>query len=265
MLKEEKNLRVRNFIMAGKKPTEKDLQGKSFTTIFGDEYKVSDHFEPSDFILLKQGSRDSLFVRHDPLLRVAKDEDVLGILGRKVEVNQSPSRDNEWCATSTVTYKFGGKDESITWSDCADCRKGNARGGYATYSTAMSTTRASARALRFALGLEFCSAEEMGDIDDMVDESFTDPIDDAQLNVIKSKYIKQYGYTLEDIVSYILKTFERNVDVLEDIYKGEAAQLLQYLNKSKKPVDKVKKPAKETKKKVSKTKKKTSKVKKKEE
>lgn len=229
--------------MATRKATSKDLKGKKFTTILGDEFDVSDHFNVDDFSVVKQGSRDRLFIRHDPLVRVAKDRNVLGILGRKIDIHQSPQRDNEWSAAATVTYKFAGSNdgESVTWGDSGDCRKSNARGGFALYSTAMAVTRASARALRFALGVEFCSAEEIADIESMTeDDTFTDPIEDAQVNVIKNKLFKQYGFTMKDVKQYVLKEFERDIDMLEELFKGEAAQLIQSFHRKKKPIDKTK-------------------------
>ena len=224
--------------MANRKATAKDLKGKKFVTILGDEFNVSDHFNVSDFVVVKQGRGDSLFIRHDPLLRVAKNPEVLGILGKKVDIHQCPEKVNEWSATATVTYQFGDDDRKMTWASSADCRKSNARGGFATYPTAMAETRASARALRFALGVEFCSAEEIADLESMTDETFTDPIEDSQVTVIKNKLFKQYGFTLEDVKSYISKQYERDIDLLEEIYKGEAAELIQSFHRRKKPVDK---------------------------
>lgn len=222
----------------GRKATAKDLKGKKFTTILGDEHSVEDHFKPGDFVVAKQGSGETLFIRHDPLLRVAKDPEVLGIMARKVDVNQTPDKGNEWSATATVTYRFGDEDKNVTWASSADCRKSNARGGFATYSTAMAETRASARALRFALGVEFCSAEEIADLESMTDEIFSDPVEESQIGVIKNKLFKQYGFTLEDVQKYVSKEFERDIDMLEELYKGEAAQVIQSFHRRKKPVDK---------------------------
>lgn len=200
---------------------------------------MSDYFKVGDFVVVKEGSGESLFIRHDPLIRVAKDSEVLGICGRKVEINQSPLRDNEWSATATVTYRFIGPDNTtISWGDSADCRKSNARGGFATYSTAMAVTRASARALRFALGVEFCSAEEIADLESMADETFTDPIEDSQVTVIKNKLFKQYGFSMDDVKQYVSKEFERDIDMLEELFKGEAAKMIQSFHRKKKPIDK---------------------------
>ena len=175
------------------KARKKDFKNRKFTTMAGDIFSMGDYFQESDFVNTKEGN---LFIRHDPLLRVAKDPEVLGgLLKKETQVVQAPEKSNEWCATVIVSYTFHGTEEGklgggtipLTFSGTGDSRKSNTRAGYERYSTAMAETRASARALRFALGVEFCSAEEIADLDDMIDESFGEAPDEAQLNLFKIK------------------------------------------------------------------------------
>lgn len=221
--------------MARNKVTKKDLEGRIFiTTLDDEELDVDAYFDPSDFVSPK---KNQIFVRHDPLLRVAKE--VMGIIGKKVEVNQTPNIDNEWSATVTVTYKFGDDEKSVFWGATADCRKSNSRGGFARYTTAMAETRASARALRFALGVEFCSAEEIADLDeeDTGGDDFDNPIEEAQLTIIKEKMFKQFHFTIDDVNKITKKQFKREVELLDELTKGEAALVIQSLHRRKKPID----------------------------
>ncbi len=128
------------------------------------ERKLADHFEEDDFDIEKDKS--NIFVRHDALLRVAKK--IWGIKSRYVNTIQSPTKENDWCAVVQVVYIFmagklkkdgGERRPEIEWSDVGDCRAKTANPGFKNYTTALAATRASSRALRFALGLEVCTKE----------------------------------------------------------------------------------------------------------
>jgi len=179
------------------------------------QFTLRDHFSANDFVIT---DRDH-FVRHDPLLRVAKA--VLGISGKSVQVNQCPDRGNEWSATVTVSYKF---TDGSTFSAAADCRKSSAKGGFDIYTTAMAETRASSRALRFALGVDVCSAEELKDLNGVDIVSEDSPIEDGQMAVLKNKYMLQHGVTLEEIQEMA------DVVVLEELTKNQAMELFKKLN-----------------------------------
>jgi len=196
-----------------------DFLKKKANPINGKEFVLKDHFASKDFVLTDKGQP---FVRHDPLLRVAKV--VLGIKGKNVQVNQTPDKGNEWSATVTVTYKFG--DDS-TFSCAGDCRKSTSKDGFDSYTTAMAETRASARALRFALGVDICSAEEIANIDSMGSQDQDELAEENQLAILKSKYMNQYGFKLEEIQEI------SGVEYLEELTRHGAVELFKELNKRK--------------------------------
>lgn len=193
-----------------------DFLNQKANPISGDSFTLKDHFKSRDFVITDKGSP---FVRHDPLLRVAKA--VLGIKGKNVQIVQAPDKGNEWSATVAVTYKFS--DDS-TFSAAADCRKSSSKGGFDLYTTAMAETRASARALRFALGVDICSADEIADLDSMGEVDQDSAIEDNQMAVLKNKYMRQHGITLEDIQDMT------GVVVLEELTKLQASELFKKLN-----------------------------------
>lgn len=193
-----------------------DFLNQEANPINGESFKLRHNFASRDFVITEKGNP---FVRHDPLLRVAKK--VLGVKGKIVEVVQPPSKGNEWCSTVTVTYTF---QDGLSFSGSADCRTSSSKGGFDLYTTAMAETRASARALRFALGVDICSADEIADIDAMGEVDQDEPIEENQLNILKKKYMLEHGVTLEEIQDLT------GVVVLEELTKHQASELFKKLN-----------------------------------
>jgi hypothetical protein len=189
-----------------------DFLNQQANPINGDSFKLKDHFTKRDFVITEKGEP---FVRHDPLLRVAKA--VLGVKGKKVQVFQCPDRGNEWSATVAVNYEFS---DDYSFSATADCRKSSSKGGFDLYTTAMAETRASARALRFALGVEICSSDEIADISNMGEIDQDAPIEDGQMTVLKNKFMRQHGVTLEKIQELT------GVVTLEELTFAQAADLI---------------------------------------
>jgi hypothetical protein len=130
-----------------------------------------------------------------------------------------------------VTHKFAG---NFTFGDAADCRTSTSKNGFDQYTTAMAVTRASARALRFALGIPYCSSEEIADINNMIDDTYNDDIDDQSLAVLKKKYFTQYGFNMDDVNRFL----DHEIFELEELRRGEAQDLMQWMNRQKKPIDK---------------------------
>lgn len=194
-----------------------DFLNQSATTMGGETFKLKEHFKMRDFVITEKGNP---FVRHDPLLRVAKT--VLGIKGKQARVFQTPDKNNEWSATVAVEYTFS---DDTSFSATADCRKSSSKDGLDLYTTARAETRASARALRFALGVEICSADEIADIDLMDELDQEEPIEENQMNFLKNKYMKQHGITLEKIQEIV-----PGVVFLEDLTKAQTSELFRKLN-----------------------------------
>ncbi len=199
------------------------------------ERKLADHFEEDDFDIEKDKS--NIFVRHDALLRVAKN--IWGIKSRYVNTIQSPTKENDWCAVVQVVYIFmAGKPKKhgsecrpeIEWSDVGDCRAKTANPGFKNYTTALAATRASARALRFALGLEVCTKEEITDIDDIIDKTSGEPAMDQQKTLIKDRMIKKHGKSKKKVFAELSEIVGEKVVTLDQLTRGQAADILENIN-----------------------------------
>lgn len=193
-----------------------DILKRKVKAINGKEYELGQYFNKNDFVD-KQG--EGIFVLHEPLLRVAKE--VLGIKGRAVQIVQPPHKANDWSTTTIVKYKF---DDGIVFESSAEARIGNLDKKMHQYSAAMAETRASSRALRFALGVDICSIEEIGvtkNVDDSNDDS---PIEAVQVAAIKR--IIQKGVPMDKV-----KKLMSGKDTFEELSNGEATKLIQELQK----------------------------------
>lgn len=190
----------------------------------GEVYKLLDIFDPETF---DKDNRGNIYIKHSELLNAAKKV-FKGIKKRVAEVLQTPEKNNNWSATVKVSYLFG---NGILWTGTADCRKSTAQEGFKSYTTALAETRASARALRDALGIEFCSTEELSEEED-VNIIITDnkPITDIQITSIENKIVKGKGITLEQIGDVI----GRDVRKVKDMSRKEAETVLGFFQSKQK-------------------------------
>lgn len=196
------------------------IKDKKMFGIDGTERNVSEFFSDADF----QFNNDKLFVSHASLLRVARK--AFGILNYEIDFIGLPEKTNEWCATIKVKYTH----EKFHCEAIADCKTSNASRGFERYTTALAETRASARALRNMLGIEFCSAEEVVDLNNVVSNMDSESIDDTQIMLITKKFFGEKGKQLKDIV----KIIDRDVAELKELKKSEAIKILETLNKKEK-------------------------------
>ncbi len=124
------------------------LDDKEGVAVNGHAYFLSDYFSEADFIS-EDGNH---FVLHDPLLNAAKD--LLGIESKTVELCHV----GDTSAAVKVRYNFKG---DYQWEAMGEFSQANAKGKFGQYPVSMAETRASSRALRFALGVSFCSYDEI--------------------------------------------------------------------------------------------------------
>lgn len=187
----------------------------------GKEYKLLDLVDAEDF---EQDQNGNLYIKHMTLLKTAKR--YLGIKGKQVEVLQCPEKSNNWNAVIKVTYKF----TSFVWSAVADCNRLSAPRDFEQYTTALAETRASARCLRDALGIEFCSVEEVTTMDQMDNVVLNDksPITSTQKKAI-NKLLEQKNRTIEDVGEII----GRKIEQIEEMTKVESTIVIDELNGSK--------------------------------
>ncbi len=204
------------------------LDDKTFKTIDGREITLSDHFDSKDFVV---DDDNGSFVKHDALLRVCKE--LFYIEQRKVKIVQVPDRTNNMCATAVVTYilepKVEGSTRYFTFESSADCYYGNHPPHCDRYFTAMAETRASGRALRFLLGVNFCTKEEIaGNPTDNIDAD-NDPIKPNTVMLIEKKFMGQNKITIEQIREQAKKP---ELGALEELTIAEGAKLIQKLNRN---------------------------------
>ncbi len=204
------------------------LEDNVFKTVDGREITLSDHFHAKDFVV---DDKTGSFVKHDALLRVCKE--LFYILERNVNIVQVPDRTNNMCATAIVSYKLQPKSalsgRIFTFQSSADCYYGNHPPHVDRYNTAMAETRASGRALRFLLGVNFCTKEEIaGNPTDNIDAD-NDPIKPNTIMLIEKKFMGQHGITIEQIREQAKKP---ELGTLEELTIAEGAKLIQKLNRN---------------------------------
>ena len=195
----------------------------------GEEKSLSELFVPGDF----QDIDGNDFITFKALLRAAKK--TYGIRGYACNIVQTPESSNGWCATVVARYEFGGakgfEEMQLIFDGAADCREGSTSPGFDKYMIALAETRAKARSLRDALGVEICSSDEIAR-PSKGERSFTnadgkEKIEATQAVVIRTKFMKELGKTLEDVEAVI----GRKVENIEECTKEEAGNILAAFNK----------------------------------
>ena len=125
----------------------------------------------------------------------------------------------------SVTFKDG-----TTFSDVADAHTYNVQGMFSAYPTAMAGTRAEARALKKALGINMVSKEELGADADGVAQQKNESTS-AQERVIKNLMKTR---SIKDESEVIGKICDReNIFSLKELTFVEAQQAIKMLNKIK--------------------------------
>lgn len=209
------------------------ITGRTFTTIDGRELKVEDYFRlDRDFAI----EGNSGFVKHDSLLRVCKA--LFHIVNRDVHIHMS----KEGFASASVTYALLPKDfqpknvldkpKTYYFTSSGDCTKQNAPPAPANiYFTAMAETRASGRALRFLLGVEFCTKEEIGDRKPVAEEDSDELISKNVVSLIEKKFMGEFGINIEQMRK-LLKKDEKEFPDLASLSVEDGAELMRRLNRS---------------------------------
>lgn len=210
-----------------------NLKDKQFTTIDGRILNIEEYFTEKDFVSDDNGQGN--FIKHDALMRVCKK--LFSIVGRSVNIIRAPSAANGMCAAATVTYILFAKEinsgeigtQHFSFTSSGDCNPQNAPSFPADrYMTAMAETRASGRALRFLLGVDFCTKEEIaGKAKEYIDD---DPISKNALSMIEKKFMGQHGIKIEQMRK-LLKKSEGDMPNLSYLTVSEGGELVQKLNR----------------------------------
>ena len=111
------------------------------------------------------------------------------IITTNVKIVQTPCPENRERASviysATIIDKDSSYQQTLTYTDAADCYKGNALNEYSKHPVALATTRAEARVLRKVLKLRTIAAEEQtSDIVNVIDKDNTDKITQEQIKTI---------------------------------------------------------------------------------
>lgn len=224
-----------------KTPAQKlGYEDREFTTVDGRTLVMGDYFKPDDFAV---DERSGAFVKHDALLRVLKK--LFKIRYREADIKQVPVKDNGWSGTVMVMYdvvplkdedqdeapppdeaKYS-REDSYSWASTGNCHAGNAPHGFEKYTLVMAETRASGRALRQLLGVEFCTKEELAE--KTVDVEFDDsPIKPNTVMMIEKKFMNQKGITLLQMAKLLKK---EPFETLDSLTVAEGQDLTIKLNR----------------------------------
>jgi len=163
---------------------------------------------------VKKDSFDNEFVTLAGLWRLVT---LKGIKATRSQVITSPSTNNTNATIIFgITFNDGSYFEAVGHANESNCSE-----EYAKFVVTMAESRAKARACRDALNIQICSDEERSD-----DIDNGQPITQNQLTAIKVA-LGRKGLTQEMIMSKA----SRKVDRFEDLTRGEAVNLIHYLNK----------------------------------
>ncbi|MHC5056389.1 MAG: hypothetical protein ACYTKD_16960 [Planctomycetota bacterium] len=126
-------------------------------------------------------------------------------------------------------YEVEFKDGEV-WSDVADGHTYNINPGFTRYPTAIAASRAEARTLRKALGINMVSKEELGGSDASEGE-MTNEITTAQVRVIQNLMKTKKIDNLMDVLKNA--TTREDVVDLKELTNSEARVAIKWLNKKK--------------------------------
>ena len=175
----------------------------------------------------KDGKTEFVFIKG--LRRLAKLKGVVKerqIFGNTIVLNKP---DGTQYPFVQMGYEVEFEDGSV-WSDVADAHTYNVDKFFSIYPTAMAATRAEARTLRKALGINMVSKEELGGTDDSVG-AMSNEITTAQERVIK-KLCKDKG--IDNLMDALkLCTTREGVVDLSELTFAEAKAGIKALNKKK--------------------------------
>lgn len=160
----------------------------------------------------------STFVYLKGLERLAKERGVAQAVCTKLDQ----------LGTSGVfcTYQYAFWDGAV-YQGSADATTKNCDGKFKLYLTAMAESRAKARALRTAFGINLCSVEEKADVE-IADDNDFGPAEEHQLVAIKN-IAKAKGLGSEDVLGLM----EVPKKKLESLTRQEARDLIASLNEWK--------------------------------
>jgi hypothetical protein len=126
----------------------------------------------------------------------------------------------------SVTFDWGDSGKTRKYSEVADVWHGNTDAIFTAYAVATASTRAEGRALRKALKLRKCAAEELtkNDVAKIVAEETVEKISNEQISFIDSKCKK-----LDINVVAFINSGEKQYRSIYDVTRDTAAKMIKKL------------------------------------
>jgi hypothetical protein len=112
-----------------------------------------------DLATRREGEETFQVVLLTGLQRLARQA---GLVAQRVQIITPAPTMVQAVFTSSFQAEVNGVTTTVEFVGAADCNKGNTKGRYADYPTAVAESRAEARSLRKALGIRMLSSEEVG-------------------------------------------------------------------------------------------------------
>ena len=126
--------------------------------------------------------------------------------------------------------------ENVTFVGCGDCSANNTTKPYSNFPTSVAESRAEARCLKKALGIEMLASEEIGFSEAIYSfESAPSKAIDTSVVAAIEKLCDSHSIELAALLDEVVKDSERNASVfkLNQLTQAEGQAAMQYLNSLK--------------------------------
>lgn len=175
----------------------------------------------------KEGKK-TVFLR--ALQRLAQEA---GIKESEVKLDNILSADGTRMFVQAVyTARF---EDGTSWVGCGDAHKSNTEAPFSNYLTSVAESRAEARCLRKALGIQILAAEEIGDAVDTLSKA-----DPQQIRVINDLLSEKKMQLLDAVAKVIGEDRADRITGTQDLTNREAIKLIEFLNTHTKVKTKIK-------------------------
>lgn len=192
-----------------------------------------EQLQPTEIISKKEGGRELRVVLLRGLQRLAQDA---GLVRSHCHFKFISKDETGTVGIMQAVYEVKFSD-GTEWSGAADCNSSNTDSKFMSYPTAVSESRAEARCLRKALGIQLLSSEEIGFNDggaiEQISASSGKQIDSQVVKAIE-KLCETRGVTKAELLEAVL-TKARNSSVfeLEELTVDEGQKAMGWLNEQK--------------------------------
>ena len=128
----------------------------------------------------------------------------------------------------SVTFKWW-DDSTRTYADAADCFEGNINDEFIVFSLATAVTRAEGRALRKALKLKVCTAEEISDKVKVKPKTSSNGGNDTSITEPQIKFMNAKCKALNINVMELLNSGDERYEKVEQVAKKKCSEFITLL------------------------------------